>query len=173
MPLPFDRRVSPSCQRAAAPGRERGGKQTARPLWTGLHQSDRIGKVRRQYRDEPQERKSLNQWRKARGLSIAELAQRAGLGERALEHHLYDARNVGVRVALRLAAALDILVEDVDWDARSTADLPAMPPGEPGTISDAQWTVAQVWLAAGVSKKDLAEALRVSRPTLYKRLKQT
>lgn len=172
MPPRPDQRVSSSPQRAVTPGRTRASKQAARPLWTGLHQSDRIGKVRRQYRDQPQERKSLNQWRKERGVSIAELARRAGVGKRALEHHLYDARNVGVRVALRLAAALDILVEDVDWDARSTGDLPAMPGGEPGTISSAQWEVAQEWLAAGASKKDLAEALRVSRTTLYKRLKE-
>lgn len=172
MPPPPVRRTSFSPERAAAAARARTSKQETRPLWTGLHQSDRIGKVRRQYKAKPEKRKSLNQWRKARGLSIAELAQRSGLGERALEHHLYDARNVGVRVALRLADALEVLVEDVDWESPGTEDLPAMPGGEPGTISDAQWEVAQVWLAAGVSKKDVAEALRVSRPTLYKRLKE-
>lgn len=120
------------------------------------------------------DRRTLNQWRKARGLSIAEFARRAGLGERALEHHLYDARDVGVRVALRLAGALEVLVEQIDWDSPPTqGELPPLPAGQPGTISDEQWAVARVWLAAGVSKKDLAEALHVSRPTLYKRIKGT
>ena len=55
-----------------------------------------------------QERKTLNAWRKERGLSIGELAARAGLTEVAINDQLYRGKEPRAGKAAALAAALKV-----------------------------------------------------------------
>lgn len=132
------------------------------------------------------ERKTLNEWREERGLSVDALAAKAEFDPFVVQNWLYKGRTPRVPAALALAAALRVDVTQIIWGRsekktleEKTAGLPPMPKSPSFTptvkatlVSDEQMAVAQQWMAADVSKTDIAEAMGVSRQTFYLALKR-
>lgn len=124
----------------------------------------------------PKGKKSLNEWRKLRGLDTKELGEVSGIGT-TVRGHLYKGHVPRADVAERLAATLGVEVSQIQWgkvEEEEVADLPPMPKSPPynpreGTpvISDEQMNIAVQWAKAGRSKKDVYEAMGVSHQTFY------
>ncbi|WP_147363992.1 transcriptional regulator [Deinococcus cavernae] len=125
----------------------------------------------------PTGKKSLNAWRKLRGLEVLELGEVSGVGT-TIGNFLYRGIVPKVDVAERLAAAVGVEVSQIEWgkiEQVDIANLPPMPKSPPfnpreGTpvISDEQMKIAVQWAEAGRSKKDVYEAMGVSHQTFYK-----
>ena len=116
------------------------------------------------------EKKTLTDWRKTRGLSVEEFAERIEVSKGAAGDYLRGRKEPGVLRAIRMAEALGVKVEQIAWDAdmapRPTAEqLPAMPEGD--GVTPERLAVAREWLTAGATKAEVARALNVSRAKLY------
>lgn len=119
------------------------------------------------------EKKTLTDWRKTRGLSVEEFAERIEVSKGAAGDYLRGRKEPGVLRAIRMAEALGVKVEQIAWDAdmapRPTAEqLPTMPAGD--GVTPERLAVAREWLAAGATKAEVAKAMNVSRATLYAHL---
>ena len=69
---------------------------------------------------------TLREWRKARGnLTQAQLAKDAGISEDTINNVEREATVPSLRVALALAAALHVHVEQVAWPKQATAMIPS------------------------------------------------
>lgn len=139
------------------------------PQRTGPLPSDRGKGARRVYM---KEQKTLNQWRKERGLEVSELAEKAGIG-----HHLVNLLYSGVtprlKAGLALAQALEVDVTQILWEKAEPEEVPAMPKGPEVTgnqsrVSREQYEVAKQWLKAGRKMTEISQAVGVSRGILYK-----
>ena len=120
-------------------------------------------------------KRSLSAWRKERGLTVQDLADAIGVTRSMAGDYLVGRKEPGVRRAIRMALALNVTVEEIDWDTEhaprpTAASLPAMPPGEPGQVTPEQLATARQWLDAGATKAEVAKALGISRPKLYDEL---
>ncbi|QFP78581.1 hypothetical protein [Deinococcus sp. AJ005] len=118
------------------------------------------------------EQKTLNQWRKERGLEVGELAEKAGIG-RHIINLLYSGVNPRLKAGLALAQALDVDVTQILWEKAEPEEVPAMPKGPEATgnqsrVSREQYEVAKQWLKAGRKMTEVTKAVGVSRGTLYK-----
>lgn len=118
-----------------------------------------------------QEKKTLNQWRKERGLEVKQLAEKAGV-DNQIVHWLYGGTVPAVTTGAALAEALGVSVSQIIWGKAERVEVPPMPrsptriPGQP-QVSREQYELAQVWLSVGRSKKEIAAEMGVSRQTLY------
>lgn len=146
------------------------------PIVGGATPSDReIKGVRALYM--ATEKKTLNEWRKMRGLEAKELGEVSGVGT-TIGNFLYKGHTPRVDVAVRLAEAVGVELGQIQWgktEQVDMADLPPMPKSPPfdpreGTpvVSDEQMRIALIWAEAGRSKKDVYEAMGVSHQTFYK-----
>ena len=122
------------------------------------------------------EQKTLNQWRKERGLGVDELAEKSGVG-RHLTNLLYSGITPRLKAGLALAEALNIDVTQILWEKVEREDAPAMPggpevEGNQRRVSREQYEVARQWLKAGRTMTEIADAIGVSRGTLYKVFKR-
>lgn len=119
------------------------------------------------------EQKTLNQWRKERGLSVDELAQRAGVG-RSLGSWLYGGQVPKLKASLALAEALGVEVTQIRWGEKEEPQpVPAMPPlaqvtGNRSPVTREQYEMEKVWVEAGRTKTEAIAAMGVSRETYYK-----
>lgn len=123
------------------------------------------------------DQKSLNAWRKLRGLEVLELGAISGVGT-TIGNFLYRGIVPKLDMAERLAAAVGVKASQVEWgktEQVEIAELPPMPKSPPfdpflGTpiVSDEQMRIALIWAEAGRSKKDVYEAMGVSHQTFYK-----
>lgn len=127
------------------------------------------------------EAKTLNQWRRVRGLAVDELAELTGVGM-SIESYLYRGSEPRVELGLKFASVLGVDVEQIIWgkpekvDKASLPPMPKSPPYDPRTrtpvISDEQMEVMVQWAEAGMSKRDIHEAMGVSRQTFYTALEK-
>lgn len=138
---------------------------------------------REKNRDRPRglymEAKTLNQWRRLRGLEVDQLAELTGVGT-SIESYLYRGANPRVELALKFARVLGLDVQQIIWGRPEKADpasLPPMPQSLPfdpraGTpiISDEQMKIAVQWAEGGYNKQEIYQAMGVSRQTFYKAL---
>ncbi|OLV17148.1 helix-turn-helix transcriptional regulator [Deinococcus marmoris] len=120
------------------------------------------------------EQKTLNQWRKERGLTVDELAEKAGVG-RSIHSWLYSGNIPGLKTGLILAEALGVDVTQIVWgkEERREVEVSPMPEGREVTgnqsrVTREQYEVAKQWVAAGRDMTVTADAIGVSRGTLYK-----
>lgn len=117
------------------------------------------------------EQKTLNQWRKERGLEVEELAEKVGAGT-SLLRWLYRGVTPKLKMCLALAEALNVELSQILWEREeppAVPDMPQRPPaeGNQSRVSREQYDVAKQWLKAGRNKTEIAEAMDVSRETLY------
>ncbi|CAM3833559.1 helix-turn-helix domain-containing protein [Deinococcus frigens] len=145
-----------------------GTMKRACPRRTGPFPSDRVKGTRRVYM---KEQKTLNQWRKERGLEVGELSEKVGAGT-SLLRWLYRGVTPKLKMCLALAEALDVELSQILWDKEEPQEVPAMPEGQAVTanqsrVSREQYEVAKTWLEAGRTKTEIANAMNVSRETLY------
>ncbi len=151
-----------------------GTMKRACPRRTGPLPSDRDKGAQRVYM---KEEKTLNQWRKERGLGVDELAQRAGVG-RSIGSWLYGGVAPKLKVSLALAGALDVEVTQIRWGEKEEPQpVPAMPPraevtGNRSPVTREQCDMAKVWVEAGRTHSEIANAMGVSRETYYKALRR-
>ncbi|GGO33540.1 helix-turn-helix domain-containing protein [Deinococcus humi] len=123
------------------------------------------------------EEKTLNQWRKERGLGVDELAERAGVG-RSIGSWLYGGKVPKLKASLALAGALGVEVTQIRWGEKEEPQpVPAMPPraevkGNRSSVTREQYEMAKVWVEAGHSHSEAADAMGVSRETYYKALRR-
>lgn len=141
------------------------------PQRTGPLPSDRGKGAQRVYM---KEQKTLNQWRKERGLTVDELAEKAGVG-RSIHSWLYSGNIPGLKTGLMLAEALGVDVTQIVWgkEERREVEVSPMPEGREVTgnqsrVTREQYEMAKQWVAAGRSMDMIADAVGVSRGTLYK-----
>ncbi|MDV6376378.1 hypothetical protein [Deinococcus arenicola] len=118
------------------------------------------------------EQKTLNQWRKERGLAVDELAEKAGAGLN-VGKWLYSGVTPRVQMCFALAKALDVELDQIIWGKVESQEVPEMPAGPEATgnqsrISREQYEVAKQWLKAGRMMTEISQAVGVSRGTLYK-----
>lgn len=118
------------------------------------------------------EQKTLNQWRKERGLEVGELAEKAGAGLN-VGKWLYSGVTPRVQMCLALAQALDVELDQIIWGKVEPQEVPEMPEGPEATgnqswVSREQYEVAKQWLKAGRRMTEISQAVGVSRGTLYK-----
>ena len=128
--------------------------------------------------------KTLAEWRIERKMSLDELAQASGVDRGTLASYSYSntptrKRMPSMELGLKIAAALGVSPAEINWGVNWTegrdAGLPEMPvspafnPSGPNTprISEAQLEIAAMWLSAGRTKAQIAQAMGVSRQALY------
>lgn len=112
------------------------------------------------------EKKTLLEWHRQSGLSVQEFADALGVTIQTASNYLNGRNEPGVVRALKMAEALNVRVEDVDWSADPKAlDLPPMPEGE--GVTPERLAVARVWISKGKTKAEVAKALGISRQKLY------
>lgn len=122
------------------------------------------------------EQKTLNQWRKERGLEVDELAEKSGAGQN-LSKWLYSGVTPRVQACFALAEALDVELSQIIWGKVEPQEVPEMPDtpeveGNQSRVTREQYEVAKKWLEAGRTKTEIAEAMGISRETLYKALRR-
>lgn len=147
-----------------------GTMKGACPPWTGSFPSDRVKGTRRVYM---KEQKTLNQWRKERGLEIEELAEKAKIAIPSLNNWLHSGVTPRIKACLALATALDVDVSQILWGKQEPQEVPAMPEGRVVQdkrirVTREQYEIAKKWLEAGRNKTEIAEAIGVSREAVYK-----
>lgn len=123
--------------------------------------------------------KSLNQWRKERGLTHEELGELTDVGA-SIEYYLYCGGVPKVDLAQKFAQVLGVSLDQITWgkvdkvDVSTLTPMPRAAAYDPKVmdkaVTDQQLKVAHEWLKAGVSKTAVAKAMGVSRQTLYKSL---
>ena len=156
--------------------------EKTRPLWAGQLFLDRglgarqvhrrASRANTEYMAKANHRKTLNEYRRDKALTVREMAEKSGISELQVRNYLYRNREPLIGAALRLCEALGVQPGEVDWtlitpDTRKVPDLSTLPPMPPGPISEDQLSVAKAWIAAGVSKTEVAKTMGVSRQTLY------
>lgn len=69
--------------------------------------------------------KTIAEWREERGLSMQEFADRAGLTRGAAGDYMRGRKEPGIRLAYRIARALDVEVTQIkDWQVERQVDPP-------------------------------------------------
>lgn len=145
-----------------------GTMKRACPRRTGPLPSDRGKGARQVYM---KEQKTLNQWRKERGLEVNELAEKVGAGT-SLLRWLYRGVTPKLKMCLALAEALNVDLSQILWEKEEPPEVRAMPKASEtmtkgSRVSREQYEIAREWLEAGRTKTEIAEAMDVSRETLY------
>lgn len=73
--------------------------------------------------------KTIAEWREERGLSVQQLADRAGLTRGAMGDYIKGRKEPGIRLAYRIADALDVQVTQIkDWQVERPVDPPPVRP---------------------------------------------
>lgn len=124
------------------------------------------------------EMKTLSQWRRERGLTVKDVADKLGLAESSCRDILNYSKPAPYKTRFLLLHILNVENEQVIWEPQDVVlpDMPRSPEFVPTKenvqVSQEQYEIALQWVDAGRSKTEIAEAMGVSRGTLYKAFKR-